>query len=54
MSGAERTETNNKDGTVTITTKYIIKKDGSSVAIVRTKGNLPSPKEQEPRLLQSN
>ena len=44
MSGTERTETKNKDGTVTITTKYIIKKDGSSVAIVRTKGNPPSPK----------
>jgi hypothetical protein len=44
MSGTERTETNNKDGTVTITTKYIIKKDRASVAIVRTKGNLPSPK----------
>jgi hypothetical protein len=28
MSGTERMETNNKDGTVTITTKYIIKKTG--------------------------
>jgi hypothetical protein len=44
MSGTERTGTNNKDGTVTITTKYIITKDGSSAAVVRTKGNLPSPK----------
>lgn len=44
MSGTERTETNNKDGTVTITTKYTTKKDGSSVAVVRTKGNLGSPK----------
>ena len=44
MSGTERTETNNKDGRVTITTKYIVKKDGSSVAIVRTKRNRPSPK----------
>ena len=44
MSGTEQTETNNKDGPVTITTKYIIKKDGSSVAVVRTKGNLPSQK----------
>jgi hypothetical protein len=44
MSGAERRETNNKDGTVTITAKYIIKKDGSSVAVVRTKRNLPSRK----------
>ena len=44
MNRTERTETNNKDGTVTITTKYIIKQDGSSVAVVRTKGNLPSPK----------
>ena len=44
MNGTERTETKNKDGTVTITTKYISKKDGSSVAIVRTKGNPPSPK----------
>ena len=44
MSGTERTETNNKDGTVTVTTKYIINKDGSSVAVVRTKGNLPLPK----------
>jgi hypothetical protein len=43
MSRTERTETKNKDGTVTITTKYIIKKDGSSVAVVRTKRNLPSP-----------
>ena len=43
MSKTERTETSNKDGTATITTKYIIKKDGSSVAIVRSKGNLPSP-----------
>jgi len=43
MNRTERTETNNKDG-VTITTKYIIKEDGSSVAVVRTKGNLPSPK----------
>ena len=38
MSRTERTEINNKDGTVTITTKYIITKDGSSVAVVRTKG----------------
>jgi hypothetical protein len=44
MSRTERTETNNKDGRVTVTTKYIIKRDGSSVAIVRTKGNPPSPK----------
>ena len=44
MSGTERSETKNKDGTVTITTEYIIKKDGSSVAIVRTTGNSPSPK----------
>jgi len=34
MSGTERTQTNNKDGTVTITTKYMIKKDGASVAVV--------------------
>jgi hypothetical protein len=37
MSRTERKETNNKNGTVTITTKYIVKKDGSSVAVVRTK-----------------
>ena len=51
MSRTERTETTNKDGTVTITAKYITKKDGSSVAVVRSK---PSPKKQEPSLLQSN
>jgi hypothetical protein len=43
MSRIERKETN-KGGTVTITTKYIIKKDGSSVAVVRSKPNPPSPK----------
>ena len=43
MSRIERKETN-KGGTVTITTKYIIKKDGSSMAVVRTKENPPSPK----------
>ena len=37
MNGIERTETTNKNGKVTITTKYIVKKDGSSVAIVRNK-----------------
>jgi hypothetical protein len=37
MNGIERTETTNKNGKVTITTKYIVKKDGSSVAIVRRK-----------------
>jgi hypothetical protein len=51
MSGTEQTETTNKDGTVTITAKYIIKKDGSFVAIVRSK---PSLKKQEPSLSQSN
>jgi hypothetical protein len=48
MSGFERTETNNKDGSVTITTKYIVKRDAGgshkSVAIVRTKRNLPPSK----------
>jgi hypothetical protein len=44
MSTTERTETKNKDGTVKITMRYIIKKDGASVAIVRTKRNVPSPK----------
>jgi hypothetical protein len=43
MSRTERTETKIKDGTTKITTKYIIKKDGSSVAVVRTKGNRTSP-----------
>lgn len=51
MSRTEGTETNNKDGTVTITTKYIINKDGSSVAVVRAK---PSQKKQGPTLLQRN
>jgi len=37
MNGIERTETTDKNGKVTITTKYIVKKDGSSVAIVRSK-----------------
>jgi hypothetical protein len=34
MNRIERTETINKNGKVTITAKYIVKKDGSSVAIV--------------------
>jgi hypothetical protein len=37
MNGIERTETTNENGQVTITTKYIVTKDGSSVAIVRRK-----------------
>jgi hypothetical protein len=43
MSRTERTETD-KEGTVIITTKYIIKKDGSSVAVVRRKRTLSLPK----------
>jgi hypothetical protein len=43
MAGIERTEAIDKSGRVTITTKYIVKKDGSSVAIVRSK---PSTKKQ--------
>jgi hypothetical protein len=53
MSAIERTETNKKDGPARITTKFIIKKGGSSVAVVRTKRNRPSPK-KEPSLLQSS
>jgi hypothetical protein len=45
MSGIERTETIDKSGKSTITTKYIVRKDGSSVAIVRRK---PSSKKQAP------
>jgi hypothetical protein len=48
MGGIERTETLNKNGKLTITTKYIVKKDGSSVAVVRSK---PSSKKEELRRL---
>ena len=50
MSGIERTETLNINGKVTITTKYIVKKDDSSVAVVRSK---PSSKKEELSRLRS-
>jgi len=52
MRKIERRETRDKTGAATITTKYIVKNDGSSVAVVRAK--VPPPKKQEPSLSQAN
>jgi hypothetical protein len=48
MSGIERTEATDKSGKVTITTKYIVKKDGSFVAIVRSKPSTKQPPPTDP------